>query len=139
MPTLAGTSHVDLTVSDLDRSIAFYQKILDMTQLARLRSEENKFEVAYLGDPRGMIIGLVKHDAGNGAGFDPRVTGLDHLSFAVTEREQLKDWARHLESAGVAHSGVTDQPPFGAGLNFEDPDGIALEIYYVTPNLVPAK
>jgi len=140
MPKLTGTSHVDLTVTDLDRSIAFYQQVLGLAQLARLRSEENHFEVAYLAEPASrVILGLVEHDAGSTAGFDPRVTGLDHLSFAVAERADLQDWAAHLDTRGIANSGVTDQPPFGAGLNFEDPDGIALEFYYLSPNVVAAK
>ena len=64
MPKLTGTSHVDLTVSDLDRSVAFYEKALAMTPLMRARIEEEKFEVCYLVEPQtGMILGLVKHDA----------------------------------------------------------------------------
>ena len=136
MPSLIGTSHVDLTVSNLDASIPWYEKVLGATQLFRGRNDAEQFEVAYLAEAAsGMIVGLVKHDAPRSGEFDPRVTGLDHLSFAVADRGELKAWASHLESVGVAHSGVSDQPPFGAGLNFTDPDGIALEFYYLSPNI----
>jgi catechol-2,3-dioxygenase len=139
MATLAGTSHVDLSVSNLDQSIAFYEKTLGLATLARVRNEEESFEAAYLAEPKTrMIIGLVQHDAAKTVPFDPRVTGLDHLSFAVADRDELKDWAGHLDSIAVSHGGVTDQPPFGAGLNFLDPDGIALEFYWISPEVMPA-
>lgn len=140
MPKLTGISHVDLTVSDLDRSVAFYQRLLGVAQLFRGRNEAERFEVAYLAEPStATIIGLVRHDEARNASFEPRVTGLDHLSFAVAERGDLESWAAHLSSHGIDHSGLTDQPPFGTGLNFNDPDGIALEFYYLAPNIVPAK
>jgi len=140
MPKLTGTSHVDLTVSDLDRSVAFYEKALAMTQLMRARIEQEKFEVCYLAEPQtGMILGLVKHDAARPGGFDPRVTGLDHLSFAVDDPAELHAWAAHLDSLGIEHHGYSDQPPIGAGLNFADPDGIALEFYWISPGVIPAK
>lgn len=140
MPRLTGTSHVDLTVSDLDRSVAFYQEALSMSQLMRARIEAEKFEVAYLVEPQtGMIIGLVQHDEGAVARFDPRVTGLDHLAFAVADPNDLHQWAAHLDARGIAHNGYSDQPPIGAGLNFYDPDGIALEFYWISPQAVPAK
>lgn len=140
MPALIGTSHVDLTVSNLDASIPWYSQVLGATQLFRGRNDAEHFEVAYLAEPAsGTVLGLVKHDAAAGNGFDPRATGLDHLSFAVANRSDLESWAQHLESCGVEHSGLSDQPPFGTGLNFRDPDGIALEFYYLSPGIIPAK
>lgn len=140
MPSLIGTSHVDLTVSNLDASIPWYEKVLGATQLFRGRNDAEQFEVAYLAEPAsGTIVGLVKHDGPANQEFDPRTTGLDHLSFGVAARADLESWARHLESCGVSHSGLSDQPPFGTGLNFRDPDGIALELYYLAPGILPAK
>ena len=81
----------------------------------------------------------LKHDASKPGAFDPRVTGLDHLSFAVNEPAELHSWAAHLDSVGIAHTGYSEQPPIGAGLNFSDPDGIALEFYWISPAAISAQ
>src|SRR4051794_11372904 len=104
MPALTGVSHVVLTVSDLDRSIPWYESVLGAGTLFRGRSAEGGFEVAYLAEPSGILLGLTRHDASDGT-FSPRTNGLDHLSFAVADRAQLEQWAEHLDRNGVAHNG----------------------------------
>jgi glyoxylase I family protein len=84
---------------------------------------------AVLGFPGGgHAVGLVWH-AGTSGGFDPRQVGLDHFSFVVPRQEDLASWARRLDDEGVEHSGIVEVPP-GAILNFKDPDGIALAIFW---------
>jgi glyoxylase I family protein len=68
-----------------------------------------------------------EHDA-----FDERRTGLDHVAFSVETREALDEWAAKLTAAGIEHSGAIDVPP-GAILNFRDPDGIALALFWDRP------
>ncbi len=77
-----------------------------------------------------FFVGLAHHPKRSGDAFDERRTGLDHLSFAVTDRQELEEWARHLDRLGVAHSGVKSfETPFPfALLVFRDPDGIQLEV-----------
>ncbi len=134
MPAIIGTSHVDLTVTNLDRSVDFYRRALGLHQVFRGRADADGFEVAYLASPgSGLLLGLVQHDRPTGRLFDPRTVGLDHLSFAVSDRDALEQWANHLVAEGIANSGLSDQPPFGTGLNFTDPDGIALEFYHLLP------
>ncbi len=136
MTSITGLSHVALTVSNLDRSQSWYERVLNASTLFRARVDPYGFECAYLSEPAsGLLIGLTQHDdATNARHFDARTTGLDHLSFAVSERAELERWAEHLDRAGIAHNGVVDQP-FGTGLELQDPDGIALEFYHlVLPN-----
>jgi glyoxylase I family protein len=133
MPKFTGISHVDLTVSNLERSVEFYSRVLGAAPVLDGRSDEHQFTAKYLFEPTtSTIIGLVQHDAASPAPFDPRVRGLDHLSFGVSSRDDLEAWERHLTSIGVPHEPISDQAPVGAGLNFTDPDGIPLEFYHVT-------
>jgi catechol-2,3-dioxygenase len=73
-------------------------------------------------------VGLVEH-SGPGAAFDPAVVGLDHLAFSVASQAAMRDWAAHLDSQNVQHSGPIEVPP-GEILNFRDPDGIALSLFW---------
>jgi catechol-2,3-dioxygenase len=124
---LGGFHHVALTVSDLDASAVWYERVLGLVVL--FREDGDRRRAVVFGFPGGgHAVGLVWH-AGADDGFDPRRIGLDHVSFAVDRREDLDGWARRLADEGVPHSGVVDVPP-GAILNFKDPDGIALAIFW---------
>lgn len=127
---LAGFHHVALTVSDLDASAAWYQRVLGLVEV--FREDGNDRRAVVFGFPGGgHAVGLVWHAETTGA-FDPRQVGLDHFSFVVERRAALDAWVQHLDDEGVAHSGVVDVPP-GAILNFKDPDDIALAIFCDRP------
>ena len=114
--------------------VAPYMKPL--TRLVVDYIEAEGFEVAYLMGG-SAILGLVRHAHTQAGPFTPRRIGLDHLSFGVDNRESLVEWASRLDELGVAHNGVEDQA-FGAGLTFADPDGTALEFYWLNlPSAAP--
>ena len=124
---LGAFHHVALTVSDRDAAAAWYAEVLGFQELFREEGEQRRACVMRF-TPGGHSVGLVEH-AGNDAAFDATRTGLDHLAFSVATREQLDEWSARLDAAGVEHSGVIDIPP-GAILNFRDPDGIALALFW---------
>jgi catechol-2,3-dioxygenase len=131
MPTITGLSHVDLTVTNLDRAEGWYTKLFGMNKVLEGESAEEGFRAKYLLEPAsGLILGLVEHSKPGGDGFDARVTGLDHLSLGVTNRDELKAWKSRLDELSIANGGISEQG-VGAGLNFKDPDGIALEFYVI--------
>jgi glyoxylase I family protein len=80
----------------------------------------------------GWSIGLVEHLGATVGRFDATVTGLDHLAFSVETAQDLRDWAARLDTHGVEHSGLIPVPP-GEILNFKDPDGIALALFWDRP------
>jgi len=121
---LTGLGHIALTVTDLQRSRGWYERVLGWSAVAEGTGEGVRFAVGAV--PEGVLIGLREYDAADGLGFDPLRVGLDHLSFAVAA-EELETWEQRLTDLGVTHDAVQDTP-FGPVLNFKDPDGIALEL-----------
>jgi glyoxylase I family protein len=67
------------------------------------------------------------------ATFEPTVVGLDHLSFTVRSQEDMRRWAARLDELRIEHSGPVEVPP-GEILNFKDPDGIALALFWDKPS-----
>lgn len=132
MPSISGVSHVDFTVSDLAASERWYRDVFGFTDL--LSGElPGRYKVAYLQDAgAGVVIGLVQHANAEAAAFRPERLGLDHFSLAVADRAELRAWETRLNEKGIANSGVTEQS-VGAGLNFNDPDGLPLEFYVLGP------
>jgi len=130
---LAGGNHVNLTVSDLDASTAWYCRVLNLVVV----SDQTNIGPPYFTDVtyRGLfdlttgsyVVGLIQHPDAIPGTFDERRAGLDHVGFAVPMRSDLDDWAGHLDTQGVTHSGVVTAP-YAHVINFRDPDGIALEL-----------
>ena len=54
--------------------------------------------------------------------------GLDHVGFGCASRAELEVWVDRLNELGIEHGGIVDAP-YGSGLSFRDPDGIALEFF----------
>ena len=85
-------------------------------------------------DPRsGIAIGLHHHESNPGQAFDESRTGLDHISFGVSDHASLDAWASWLDELGIEHSGVidTDKPMPYSVVVFRDPDNIQLEVFHM--------
>lgn len=131
MTEIHGIHHVALTVTDRDTSAAWYAEVLGFEELFREEGEQRRACVMRFrgGD---YSVGLVEHTAGHPDAFNPTRRGLDHVAFTVGSRDLLEQWADRLTAAGVEHSGPVDVPP-GAILNFKDPDGITLALFWDRP------
>jgi catechol 2,3-dioxygenase-like lactoylglutathione lyase family enzyme len=122
-----GVHHFRLTVSDVDRAVAFYTQVLGFKKLADLNPG------AFLSN--GQVgLGIGPHPAPEraikGDRFDENRIGLDHMSFGVASRADLEQAVSILDKRGVPHSEVRDLgPAFGIYvLIFRDPDNIQLEL-----------
>jgi catechol 2,3-dioxygenase-like lactoylglutathione lyase family enzyme/ribosomal protein S18 acetylase RimI-like enzyme len=126
---LAGFEHVGMTVSDLDRSLHFYQGLLGMRLLLRRASPGS--ELAFL-DAGGGQLELVR-PAGEVAtpAHRPsdREAGIRHVTFAFDDVDALFD---RLLAAGVA--GVEtprdahNRDVFARVAYVRDPDGMVVEL-----------
>jgi glyoxylase I family protein len=137
MIDVTGLHHVRITVTDLERSRAFYTEVLGFEVVAA--SSGSPDDPAVRNDPAQLYGGVVFHTNGMLFGLRPVAdardrfvserVGLDHISFTVGSRDALVQAAGRLEEHGIVHGKVQDLPAFGiAILSFSDPDGVHLEL-----------
>ncbi|TAM86273.1 MAG: VOC family protein [Jatrophihabitans sp.] len=126
MPTARALSHVTLTVTDLEASVAWYGRALGLARGPDM-SGPGWRRTLMLG-PSGLVIGLQAHERTAASDrFDEARVGLDHLSIACVDRAEVQDWLTGLDELGVAHSAVSAEPANVA--TCRDPDGIAIEFF----------
>ena len=133
MPNVTGLSHIDLTVSDAERSAAWYRESLGLEQIYETDSPGTfAGRLINMVEPStGLIISMVQHERSEPGAFSEFRVGLDHLALAVESRDDLEAWVEHFDRVGVQHSGITDTW-YGSVLVFRDPDGIQLELSALT-------
>lgn len=122
------TGHVGLNVTDLTRSIAFYQKVLDLTVFAERDTDGRRYAMLGRGDK--LMLTLWQQSEGAFATDRP---GLHHLSFEVADRAAVEHAEAILRDLGanLVHDGIVRHGEHGTsgGVFFTDPDGVRLEIY----------
>jgi catechol-2,3-dioxygenase len=126
MPEIIGFSHIDLTVSDRERAVTWWQEVMEFTSINHFRGQS--WYVTTLLHPSGLVVSVMTHDKPPRDAFDERHVGLDHFALRVADRPELERWVSHLDAKGVAHSGIIDMG-FGPTLVFRDPDNIQLELF----------
>jgi catechol 2,3-dioxygenase-like lactoylglutathione lyase family enzyme len=132
-PQIGGVHHVDISVTNLEASTAWYGELLGMVELFSHRNDERGYAVRYLAEPTsGIVMGFEQHDANPGTPFDERRVGLDHLSWSVQGREHLDAWLERLDERGIPHSGISEHELWDV-LVFRDPDNVQLEFIYLKP------
>ena len=137
-PPLGGVHHFSPTVTDIEASAAWYQRVFGLERIPvpfPHHGAEETGHAVLLSDPvSGFIFGLHHHTSNAGEAFDEVRTGLDHMAFSVPDRAALVTWGAWLDELGVRHSGITDMTaPFPYSLLvFRDPDNIQLELFCAT-------
>lgn len=114
--------HVNLTVSQLDRSIEFYSKLFGFEVRWRGRTTTG-VEAAHIGDER-CYVALFQAERPNRAERDYAEVGLNHFGFVVEDLDAFKN---RLQALGAAPHSEQDYEP-GRRLYFLDPDGIEIEL-----------
>lgn len=129
--------HVALTVTDVDASVVWYEKIFPIRHRVDIPHEGGVGKLL-ADDDRGLMIVLHNHQGNDGRPFAETTTGLDHVGLAVTTRADLEAWQHHLEANGVVKAAAADRPltqspildaPYASVLVFRDPDNIQLELF----------
>ena len=132
-----GLHHIALTVTDLDASIAWYERIFAIRYVMD-GPHEGGVGKLLADDAFELVIVLHRHDANEGELFGETRTGLDHVGLSVPTRADLEAWQDHLEANGVVRAQAADKPLtqspisdeiYGSVLVFRDPDNIQLELF----------
>ncbi len=131
MPTISGYHHLNLTVTDLTRSVNWYCDVLGFDRMREFQGQG--FTRAFVRHPDSqMYLGFTCHGAkGSADAFSEFRTGMDHMAFTVPGSTDVDHWKRRFAELEVDHSEV--KASAGALITLRDPDNIQLEIY--APNL----
>jgi catechol 2,3-dioxygenase len=114
---------VQLTVSDLERSRAYYREALGLDVL-----DEGPGLLRLGAGERELLVLVEEPGARPGRGY----TGLYHFALLVPERSDLARWLAHAARDGVQLVGMSDHSVSEA-LYLSDPDGHGIEIYRDRP------
>jgi catechol 2,3-dioxygenase len=114
---------VELTVSDLERSLDYYERSIGLAVLDRADGR------ASLGAGGRELLGLVEE---RDAAPVPGSTGLYHFALRVPERIDLARWLAHAGRDRVPLVGLSDHFVSEA-LYLGDPDRHGIEIYWDRP------
>ena len=129
MTEIIGIDHIYLTVSDLVRAEAFYDRVM----LDVLGFLKNRFTLK--GEPHiqyfNRHFGYVLRPATIPSKHDSRSPGLHHLCFRVETPADVAAMTAKLRAAGVEATDAKLYPEYAHdywATFFADPDGIRLEI-----------
>lgn len=134
MASINGIAHIQLTVTNMERSVPFYRTLLHSLEMVTLRDTPDYFYC--IGGRTGIAISPAAPEL-RGRTFDQRAPGLHHLCFRARSREDvdaIHRTALELQAKIVRAPVEGDWAPGYYSVLFEDPDGLRIEA-----NFVPGK
>jgi catechol 2,3-dioxygenase-like lactoylglutathione lyase family enzyme len=120
-------SHVEIYVSDLERSVRFWEWFLELIGYVPYQSwaegrswKRDETYIVFVQAPPDTVA----------AGYDRRRVGLNHLAFHAISREQVDSVTLLLRARGARILYEDRHPRAGGGHSvfFEDPDRIKVEL-----------
>ncbi len=139
-------SHIDLSISDPDRSIPFYEAFFEALGYRRFKSDACDFA----GPKPRRAAWFTRYDSGSFFGIEVRparpesadklhdryAPGLHHMAFHAESPEAVDRVHSAMQTAGATildppteYSGPAYSPGYYAAF-FADPDGLKLEVVY---------
>jgi catechol 2,3-dioxygenase-like lactoylglutathione lyase family enzyme len=133
-PALDGIHHLKLPVSDLARSLAWYQERLGYEVMHEFVEDGTLMGIAMMHPNGGpdLAIRLDPERAKAAAGFD-------YFAIGVPGKDAIDALAGRLTDHGDDHDDVMRTPVGWVLLGVQDPDGHAIRFYTVPLELPPAE
>jgi catechol 2,3-dioxygenase-like lactoylglutathione lyase family enzyme len=133
MAKVSGIKETCLSVTDLDRSEAFYRELLELPVI----EGDARFRALNVAD--GQLLLLFARGQSSqamqlpGGAIPPHeASGQSHIAFAIAA-EELEAWKARLAEKRVALESTVTWPRGGTSLYFRDPDGHLVEL--LTPGV----
>ena len=126
-PVRGTLSHLELYVSDVERSVDFWTWILGWLGYAPFQEWDEG--VSFRSGPTYLVFVQAPEGA---AGLDRRAVGLNHLAFRADSPAEVDELTASLRDRGVRIL-YEDRHPHAGGEDhyavfFEDPDGLKVEV-----------
>ncbi len=115
-----GLTHIAIAVRDLDRTLAFYQKVFDVEVMYH---QNNFLQVTTPG--ANDIIVFEKKKANYG-----ETGGIAHFGFRLRNAKDINKMAERIDSAGGEIIEKGEFVPGEPYVFFKDPDGYEIEVWY---------
>jgi catechol 2,3-dioxygenase-like lactoylglutathione lyase family enzyme len=137
IPGIDAIDHLDLVVTDMQRSLAFYRELLHPLGYVRespIEGERGE-HVVYLGRVGGMgslSIREAQSDA-HAVPYDRYAVGIHHIAFSAHSRGVVDERAAWLRERGVTIESGPQEYGYTPGyyaVFFYDPDAIKLELVH---------
>lgn len=127
-PPIAGVSHFQLNVSDLDASVDWYKRALGLTEL---RADPGHYVALHSAAGRFRLV--------LSAGSPSDEPGaLDHIALAVSDLDALAEWCENLTAIGIVHEGIKSSVA-GRSVDLFDLDGNNIELISEGPGRSPSE
>jgi len=128
MTEIIGIDHIYITVSDLERSEAFYDRVMKVLGFQKNRFQLNDEQhVQYFN----RYFGYVLRPARSAIAHNPYAPGLHHFCLRVEGENDVHEAARRLKEQNISVSEPRRYPEYApdyCAVYFSDPDGLRLEI-----------
>ncbi len=129
--------HLDLVVTSLERSLAFYRGLLEplgYVHVGEIEGERGEHVVYLSRHGGGGSVSLRESQSGSHpTPYDRYAVGIHHLAFSANSRDQVDERARWLRDRGAeieSEPREYDYTPGYYAVFFYDPDGIKLELVH---------
>jgi catechol 2,3-dioxygenase-like lactoylglutathione lyase family enzyme len=125
--SIKGLHHVALSVSNLERSIAFYKEFFGFEEEKRFERQDLKGKAAMLtlGDMRLEIWEFEDGVAPQDDLANLKVRGLRHIAFAVQDINAAYESLKSKVKVSAVQTGASG----GRYCFVTDPDGVQIELY----------
>jgi len=131
MADINGIAHIQLSVTDMQRSRAFYDRLLGAMGMVPVMDDANYFYC--IGGRTAVALAPVA-ESFRGDVFDQGRVGLHHVCFRARSREDVEELHGVARDAGATILREPREDGYAPGYYstlFEDPDGIRIEVNFV--------